>query len=95
MTFPCASLTVADSATVAPATIDGVAGVIVTVVTTGGGGAEALTVTLAVPVFPELVAVIVAVPAPIPVTTPTELTTAMPGLFVDHPICWSDMTLPN
>jgi hypothetical protein len=66
----------------------------VTVVTTGVGGGEALTLTLAVPVFPELVAVIVAVPAPTPVTTPAELTVAMPGLFVDQSIAWSDMTLP-
>jgi hypothetical protein len=86
MTLPCASLTVADSGTVAPATTDAVAGVMVTVVTTGVGGGDALTLTLAVPDFPELVAVIVAVPAPTPVTTPPELTIAMPGLFVDHTI---------
>ena len=95
MTLPSASLTIADSATVVPTTTDGVAGVMVTVVTTGVGGGDALTLTLAVPAFPELVAVIVAVPGPIPVTTPTELTIAIPGLLVDHTISWSDMTFPN
>jgi hypothetical protein len=77
-------LTVAESVIFAPTTTDGVAGVMPTVVTTGGGGATELTPTLAVPVFAELVAVIVAVPSPIPVTTPPALTIAMPGLFVDH-----------
>jgi hypothetical protein len=78
--------------TFAPATTDGVAGATVTVVTTCG---TAVTLTLAVPVFPELVAVIVAEPGPTPVTTPPELTVAMLGLLVDHSITWSDITLPD
>jgi hypothetical protein len=87
-------LTVADKVTVAPATTEGFAGVTVTVVTTGGGGELAVTPTLAVPVFPELVAVMVAVPTPTAVTRPEELTVAMPELFVDHASGWSDITLP-
>ena len=38
------------------------------------------TVTLAVPLFPSLVAVIVAAPAPIPVTSPFPSTLAAPLL---------------
>jgi hypothetical protein len=43
-----------------------------------------VTVTVAVPDFPELVAVIVAEPAPTPVTTPFALTVATPVLLDDQ-----------
>ena len=43
-----------------------------------------VTVAEAVPVFPSLVAVIVAEPAATPVTTPLEDTVAMPVLELDH-----------
>src|SRR5437773_3855237 len=48
----------------------------------GGGGAGVVTVTLAVPLFPSLVAVIVAVPAATPVTSPPVETVAALALFV-------------
>jgi hypothetical protein len=41
-------------------------------------------VTLAVPLFPSLVAVIVAEPAATPVTTPLDDTVAIPVLELDH-----------
>src|SRR3989440_11060688 len=50
----------------------------------GGGGCCAVTVTVAVPLFPPLVAVIVAVPAPTPVTSPAALTLATPALLLVH-----------
>ena len=81
ITFPCASLTVAVRVAVAPTFIVAVGGVTVTVVTTGAGD---VTVTLAVPVFPAHVAVIVAEPAAIPVTKPLELTVATFALLVVH-----------
>ena len=43
-----------------------------------------VTVTLAVPLLPSLVAVIVAEPAAIPVTTPLDDTVAIPVLELDH-----------
>ena len=52
-----------------------------TVVTTGG---EAVTVTVAVPFFPELVAVIVAEPGDTPVTMPFAFTVATLALLVVH-----------
>ena len=56
-----------------------------TVVTTGAGGGDVVTVTEDVPVFPELVAVIVAVPALTPVTTPlVPLTVATPAFPLDQ-----------
>jgi hypothetical protein len=67
---------------VAPATTDAEVGATVTVVTTGAGGGPAVTVTLDVPVFPELVAVIVAEPAATPVTTPLEPTVVAAALLV-------------
>jgi hypothetical protein len=79
--LPCASLTVADNPTVAPTATEAVDGETVTVVTTGG---EAVTVTAAVPLFPELVAVIVAEPALTPVTTPFAFTVATLALLVVH-----------
>jgi hypothetical protein len=70
--------------TVEPATRDAELGVTVTVVTTGAGGGVAVTVMEAVPDFPELVAVMVAEPAAIPLTTPLEFTVATAGLLVDQ-----------
>ena len=81
MPLPCASFTTADNATVAPTAIDAVGGDTVTVVTTGG---EAVTVTVAVPFFPELVAVIVAEPGDTPVTMPFAFTVATLALLVVH-----------
>jgi hypothetical protein len=74
-------LTVADNPTVAPTATEAADGETVTVVTTGG---EAVTVTAAVPLFPELVAVIVAEPALAPVTTPFAFTVATLALLVVH-----------
>src|SRR5437764_14728236 len=48
----------------------------------GGGGVGVVTVTLAVPLFPSLVAVIVAVPAATPVTRPFAETVAALALLV-------------
>ena len=81
------------SATVAPTAIDAEGGATVTVVTTGGGGGAAVTVMAEVPEFPELVAVIVAVPAATPVTTPAVLTVAA-ALLVDHVTACPVITLP-
>jgi hypothetical protein len=63
----------------------------VTVVTTGG---TAVTVILDVPVFPELVAVIVAEPAATPVTTPLEFTLAAGALLVVQVTVCPVITLP-
>jgi hypothetical protein len=66
----------------------------VTVVTTGVGGGAAVTTILAVPVTPELVAVIVAEPAATPVTTALELTVAVFASLVDHATLWPAIALP-
>ena len=79
---------------VLPATIDADGGLTVTVVTTGGGGAAAVTVIADVPDFPAHVAVIVADPAPTPVTTPLEFTVATAASLVDHVMAWPLMTVP-
>src|SRR5256885_12783273 len=50
----------------------------------GGGGCCAVTVTVAVPLFPPLVAVSVAVPAPTPMTGPLALPLAPPALLLVH-----------
>ena len=84
-------MTVAESATVAPTAIDAVEGATVTVVTTGGGK---VTVTLEVPDFPAHVAVIVAEPPAMPVTTPLEFTVAAAGLLVDHAMVCPVITFP-
>jgi hypothetical protein len=54
----------------------------------------AVTVMLDVPDFPELVAVIVAVPAATPVITPLELTVAAAPLLVDQLTVCPIITLP-
>jgi hypothetical protein len=79
--LPWASFTVAESATVAPTAIDALGGETVTFATTG---ACAVTVNAAVPLFPELVAVMVAVPAATPVTIPLAFTVATLALLVAH-----------
>jgi deoxyribose-phosphate aldolase len=91
ITLPFWSLTVAWRVVVVPATIDTDGGATVTVVTTGG---TAVTVMLDVPVFPELVAVIVAEPAATPVTTPLELTVAAAVLLLDQVTVCPVITLP-
>jgi len=72
-TLPFASFNVAERVVVAPTPTFADSGATVTVATGGGK-----TVTVAVPVFPSLVAVIVAVPAATPVTTPLVDTVATP-----------------
>ena len=74
---PFASRVVADSWTLLPTLMLFDAGATTTVSTgTGGGGGAAFTVTLAVPLFPSLVAVIVTAPAATPVTSPVADTVA-------------------
>ena len=58
------------------------------------GTTTAATVIEAVPLLPSLVAVIVAEPAAIPVTTPVEETVAIPVLELDHVTVRSVTTLP-
>src|SRR5258708_37255593 len=60
----------------------------------GGGGGGALTVMVAVPLLPLLVAVISDVPAATPVTRPLALTVATDVLADDHVNVWPGMTLP-
>jgi len=59
-----------------------------------GEVAPAVTVIADVPLFPELVAVIVAEPAATPVTTPLEFTVATPVLLLDHVTVCPVITLP-
>src|SRR5438874_513171 len=54
----------------------------------------AVTVTVAVPLCPSLVAVIVAEPATLPVTSPLELTVATDVLELAHVITRPDKGLP-
>src|SRR5437867_4016712 len=75
--LPFASLGVAASCTVWPACTDAVAGLTVTDAT-----GTVLTVIVAVPPCPSLVAVIVAVPALTPVTSPPPLTVATAVLLL-------------
>lgn len=75
--FPLASCVTAVSVSDDPIESCDDAGVTTTDAT--GTGAGALTVTCAVPTFPSLVAVIVAVPDAIAVTTPDALTVAVCG----------------
>src|ERR1041385_494002 len=75
--LPFTSLGVAVSCTLPPTSTDAVAGLTLTDAT----GTFA-TVMLAVPLFPSLVAVMVAVPATFPVTSPLELTVATDVLLL-------------
>src|SRR5712691_7344326 len=77
--LPFASFGVAVSCTVLPSSTLADAGVTVTLATGTG-----VTVTLDVPVFPSLVAVIVAEPVATPVTSPLPLTVAMAVLLLDE-----------
>jgi hypothetical protein len=74
-----ASRVVAVSCTDCPTLTLGVVGATLTDATGIG-----VTVTVAVPLFPSLVAVIVAEPTATPVTTPLDETVAMPVLELDH-----------
>src|SRR5207245_11072773 len=76
---PFASLGVAVSCTVWPACTEAVAGVTSTDATGTG-----VTVIVEVPLFPSLVAVIVAVPGVPPDTSPLLLTVATAVLELDH-----------
>ena len=89
--MPFWSFTVAASACVAPATIEALEGETVTVV---GTGDTAVTVTLAMPVLPDAVAAIVAVPAATALTMPLELTVATAVLLEAHVTVCPFMTLP-
>src|SRR5439155_531641 len=78
-TFPAASLRVAVSCTVPPTYMFGAAGLTVTDAT-----GTVATVTAAVPLFPSLVAVIVAAPAATPVTSPLADTVAIAAFELVH-----------
>jgi hypothetical protein len=75
--FPLASCSAAASCTVWPTAVLTVAGFTLTDAT-----GAAVTVTEAVPLFPSLVAVMVAEPASTPVTSPLSLTLATPESLV-------------
>src|SRR5881392_3343213 len=77
--LPFASLGVAVSCTVLPTSTPAVAGVTVTDATGTG-----VTVMAAVPLWPSLVAVIVAEPATFAVTSPVPVTVATGVLLLDH-----------
>jgi hypothetical protein len=87
-TAPLASFSVAASAPVCPMMIELVAGETATVATGAG-----VTVTVEVPDFPSLVAVIVAVPGATPVTTPLD-TVAAAVLLEVHVTILSVTTIP-
>ena len=74
ITLPPASLAVAPNVTVWPATTLAEDGLTVTVAAGGG-----LTATVADPATPSMVAVMTALPAAAPVTTPVPDTDATPG----------------
>ena len=59
-----------------------------------GDGAAVAIVTLALPAFPSLVALMTAEPAAIPVTRPDELTEATEGAELDHVTTRSVTTAP-
>lgn len=83
-TLPCESFVVAESVVVVPTSIVAVVGETSTVAT--GTGAGAVTVIVALPVFPSLVAVIVAMPGATAVTVPEALTVATPFAVEAHTI---------
>jgi hypothetical protein len=90
--FPCASCGVAVICCVPPIVRFTELGDTATVATGVGGGA--VTVTVDVPVFPSLVAVIVAVPGATAVTVPLGATVATPVLLDVHATVRSVSTLP-
>jgi len=77
--IPAESRGVAVNCTVPPTRMLAVAGLTVTDAT-----GTRLTATVAVPLFPSLVAVIVAVPTAAPVTSPLPFTVAATGLLLAH-----------
>src|SRR6266498_807146 len=87
--LPPASFGVAVSCTVCPTGTLAVAGLTATEATDTG-----VTVTVALPVWPPLVAVIVADPAVRPATRPLELTVATAPLLLAQVTDWPDSTLP-
>src|SRR5207249_6805256 len=87
--FPPASLGVPVSCTVWPACTDAEGGVTSTVAT-----GTFVTVTDEVPLFPSLVAVIVAVPGVTPDTSPLLLTVATAMLELDHVTVRPESGLP-
>src|SRR5438874_5600138 len=87
--LPLASFGVAVSCTVWPACTDAVLGLTVTDAT-----GTVLTVTVAVPLCPSLVAVIVAAPAVTPVTSPPALTVATAVLLLPQLTGRPDNGLP-
>jgi hypothetical protein len=89
--FPLASLGVAVSWTVCPAATVAEAGLTLTDAT---GTGVVVTVIVAVPFWPSLVAVIVAEPAPTPVTNPVPLTVASPASLVAHVTTRPQSTFP-
>jgi hypothetical protein len=86
---PLASVTIADKGVDTPTASVSVDGVRVT-----DPVPAAATVTVAVPTFPSMVPVILAVPAAIPLTTPAVETVAMLGLADAHVTTRSLRTLP-
>src|SRR5436309_2540846 len=88
-TLPAASFRVVVSCTVAPTSTTAVAGLTVTDAT-----GTIATVTLAVPLFPSLVAVIVAAPAATPVTRPAADTVAIAVFELVQPTPRPLSTLP-
>src|SRR5881409_1500454 len=88
--LPFASLGVALSWTLLPAETDVDAGVTVTDAT-----GMCTTVMAELPLFPSLVAVIVADPATTPVTSPVPFTPAADGLLFDHVIDRPTSVLPS
>src|SRR5256714_1535336 len=89
--LPFASLGVALSCTVCPTGTLADDGVTVTEAT---GTGALVTVMVAVPLFPSLVAVIVAVPAPFAVTNPVRLTVATVVSLDDHVTARPESGLP-
>src|SRR5881396_2947873 len=88
-TLPAASFRVVVSCTVAPTSTTAVAGLTVTDAT-----GTIATVTLAVPLFPSLVAVIVADPAATPVTSPAADTVAIAVFELVHATARPVSTFP-
>src|SRR2546422_986288 len=80
--LPPTSLGVAASCTLAPTCTLAVAGLTATDAT--GGDGSAVTVTVAVTLWPSLVTVIVAVPTATPVTSPLPFTVASRGALLTH-----------
>jgi hypothetical protein len=84
--FPEASFTVAVRFVVAPMLTVADDGDTLTDATVGAGGGGAVTTICDVPLFPSLVAVMVALPAPTAVTSPADDTVATPLLLDDQEI---------